>query len=643
MNLATLLPRLQAIRTALACLLLLGATSDVLFGQESRTWSDRTGKFKIEGKLLGVESGKAKLERKDGSVVQIDVTKLSAADQKFIKEQEEANPFEPAEDNPFKPTESGSSGKGSSSTADSGSASPGELRKVKVDWSESETIALTPTSDEWKFQVPISRGEATPLKTRAIPVPPKSNFFEGARSVVTNASGQRAIVGYTLDEPKPEGTTRIVLADLVKGKTLVAKSTSGKMTPLALNDKGFQVLMRKEEFGFGNQDRLELWNLTPTGITKVLQWTPHDNEKGGDRDVKWAAFLDDDRFVTLGANGKLAVWNAQSATPQFHLQIDGGSVPALSPDRKLIAFSTGKQIGVLDVAAKEVVALQATSHTPWPRLCFSPDASKLACSAHGKLFVWNFGDGTLYREIPLTGTNVHGNDMIWPHDKYLLLGKASLFDIENQVRLWTYRGHELVESIGNQAIFVVSDGQERPGAMVIANIPAPGFTKALEKAMQLPDFFVLKEGVTVKVNVDALPDAAEREKVREALGKKLKERGFQVGPQGTIELVAATEAGKEQEISYHGFGISPWKSYKVRDYISRLTFVYQGQNTWQTQGSSVPGFISLKEGETIDQVLRRSERPNYSFFENVELPKVLMKPMGADGLGASQVSIAGVQ
>ncbi len=622
----------------MACLLVLLAVVSPAACQEHRTWTDRTGKFKIEAKLQGTENGKVRLERKDGSLLQIDLSKLSASDQQYVKDQQEANPFEPVEENPFHPAEKESSKSGAASS----NAPAGEEKQVEIDWSDSETLALSPTHEGWKFATPIQRGEGAELKSRALPVPPKSNFFEGARNLVASASGHRALVGYTLDEPKPEGVTRIVLADLVKGKSLVTATISGKWAPLALNDRGLQVLMRKEQFGFGKQDRMELWNLTPSGVEKVLQWTPFDDAKGGDRDVKWAAFLDEDRFAMLGGNGRLAICNADTAQPIFHIQIDGGCVPALSPDRKLIAFSTGKQLGVLDVEAKEVVALQATSHTPWPRLCFSPDGTRLACAAHGKLYVWNFADGVLYREIPLTGVSVHGNDMVWPHEDYLLLGKSSLFDIENQVRLWTYRGHDLAESVGDFVLFLVNAGQERPGALVLAPVPAPGFHAALESAVKEPDFFVLKEGVTVKLNVDALPDAAEREKARETLTKKLQERGFQVGPQGSIELVATAEAGKEQDISYHGFGINPWKTYKVREYLTRLTFVYQGKNTWQTQGTSVPGVISRREGETIEQILRRSERPNYGFFEHVELPKVLMKPIGPDGLGLSQVSVSGV-
>lgn len=621
---------------AIACLALVSATS----AEELRTWTNSTGKFKIEARLLGVEGEIAKLERKDGTVVQIPLTKLSAADRKYIEELEEANPFEPVEENPFQPINK-SQPKMSRGPRDDDTF--GEAKTVNVNWSRVESLPLMPSSDKWEFKTPIQPAEVSELRPRAISIPAKSNFFERTQNLAVNASGQRAVIGYSLDEPKPEGTTRLVLADLEKGKTLVTASTSGKMVPLALNDRGFQVLMRRDDWGFGKQDRLELWNLSPDGITKVLEWIPYDDQKGGERDLKWAAFLDDDHIATLGGCGKLAVWNVDTVSPLYYLQIDGGCAPALSPDRKLLAFSTGTQVGVLDLERKEVVALQTTGRTPWPKLRFSPDAKQLALLAHSKLLVYDFADGKLYREISLIGSNVAANELQWPHQKYLLLGKTSVFDIENQLDLWTYRGHDMVETIGDQSLFVVHDGWDKPGALVIAAIPAPGFEKALADAMKQPDFLVLKAGTTVKVNVDGLPDPAEREKVREVLTRKLKEQGFQVGSQGTIELVASSEAGEEKDVSYHGFGISPWKSYKVREYVSRLAFVYQGKNTWQTQGSSVPGHIQLKEGETIEQVLRRSERPNYAYFDYVELPKVLMKPMGPDGLGLTQVTTSGTR
>ena len=101
--------------------------------------------------------------------------------------------------------------------------------------------------------------------------------------------------------------------------------------------------------GFGKQDRLEIWKLDESGVNKVLQWIPYDDQQGGQRDVKWASFLADNKLVTTSNGGKLAVWNAATAEPLFWLQIAGNCTPALSPDRKYVAFATDKEMGLLDV------------------------------------------------------------------------------------------------------------------------------------------------------------------------------------------------------------------------------------------------------------------------------------------------------
>jgi hypothetical protein len=401
--------------------------------QEQRTWTDKTGKYKIEGKLKAVVDGKAILVKANGSEVKIDVKKLSEADQKYIEAhppEDGDNPFEPAGDDP-------------KSDRDKPAVA---AKTAKVDWTDVQAIAVAPSGEEWKFKTPIVGPQKEQLKNKAIPLPPKSNFFEGVSGMAVNHAATRAVVVYGLDDPKPEGTTRLVLCDLANGKTLLKTSTKGKLAPVALNDKGTQVLMRRAEWGFGNSDRLEIWNLSPQGIEKELIWHPNDDAKNGDRDVKWGAYLEEDQFLTLGGNGRLAMWKANSAEPAFALQIDGSSAPALTPDRKLLAFTTGQQVGVLDLDKQEVAALQSTPQTPWPHLCFSPDGTMLACATHGKLLVWNFADGKLYRDIPM---NVHvGGSMVWPHPQFMLLGKSQLFDIENQVKMWTYTGGDAVEVVG---------------------------------------------------------------------------------------------------------------------------------------------------------------------------------------------------
>jgi hypothetical protein len=52
---------------------------------EVRTWTDASGKFKIEAKLLEVADGKVKLEKADGKIVTLPLAKLSVADRAFVK------------------------------------------------------------------------------------------------------------------------------------------------------------------------------------------------------------------------------------------------------------------------------------------------------------------------------------------------------------------------------------------------------------------------------------------------------------------------------------------------------------------------------------------------------------------------------
>ncbi|MGN6543453.1 MAG: SHD1 domain-containing protein, partial [Aureliella sp.] len=50
-----------------------------------RTWTDKTGKFKVEAKLESFDGNSVKLKRRDGSVLDVPVASLSEADQQYLK------------------------------------------------------------------------------------------------------------------------------------------------------------------------------------------------------------------------------------------------------------------------------------------------------------------------------------------------------------------------------------------------------------------------------------------------------------------------------------------------------------------------------------------------------------------------------
>ncbi len=348
-----------------------------------RTWSDTTGKFQIRAKFVEVSDGKVVLEREDGAQVTIPLDKLSEADRKVA-----ADMMKAAEESPFKITKPAkkaakkkAADEESEEDHDEAGAESGAAKVVKVQWSDVKQVVLAPTHDKWSLSIEAPEQPASP-KGRPVAFPGKRDFFEHPKGPVINPVCQRAVVGYILDKDK--GETRVILCDLENGKVLGKGTTAGKMTPLALNDGGTQVLMCRDEFGFGKHDRLETWTIGPSGITKVLQWIPEDDQKSRGRDIHWARYISEERLLTQSGSGKLTLWDAATAKPLYWLKVQGGCHPALSPDRKYAAFATDKEIGMLDLAAGEVVALQPAppEHFASPVFAFTPKGTRLACT-HG--------------------------------------------------------------------------------------------------------------------------------------------------------------------------------------------------------------------------------------------------------------------
>ena len=105
--------------------------------------------------------------------------------------------------------------------------------------------------------------------------------------------------------------------------------------------------------------------------------------------------------------------------------------------------------------------------------------------------------------------------------------------------------------------------------------------------------------------------------------------GCRVGPAGTVQLIATTEAGRRSEVAYRSFRGPGARVYDFQQYVSRVKLVYNGQTAWEVYAGNQPGIVTLKDGETMQEFLKRNEHPNYAWFSTVELPKLVQKPVPA--------------
>jgi hypothetical protein len=246
-----------------ACAVLALATMGTAQAQESRTWTDASGTFKIEAKFSSLENGKVKLILNDGRAVEIELGKLSAADRKYVEELNSDNPFKPAGENPFQETRPPVELKGS--------ADPPPV--MSVNWSGAESIALLGTDDEWQYEPgQVPQGP----RPRTVSLPKKTDFFEKLEGMAVNLQARRAALGYVLKRPGvgQQPATRLVMGDLQTGRVSGVVTVPGNLVPLAVHDDGRQVLMRRNDFGHGNADRLELWNVQGSRVARALAWIP---------------------------------------------------------------------------------------------------------------------------------------------------------------------------------------------------------------------------------------------------------------------------------------------------------------------------------------------------------------------------------
>lgn len=612
-----------------------------------RTWSDASGKFKIKAKFISVTDGVVTLEQEDGTELEIELKKLNSADQKFVADALKAaadSPFKAKSkaSDPFKP-KSKKTKPAREEPADD--TEPAEARTVKVNWSSAEQILLGSPSDGWKVEL---SGDAVSFGTnpKSCPLPPKASFFERLKGMAINTAAKKAVVGMTREDPglNPQ-VTRVVICDLTTGKSSPPASMPGPFVPLALHDDGRQIVMCKNVFGFGNADELEICTIKGSQIVKSVVWAPYsDASYAPHRDVMWAAFLSPDHLATSSRGGKVVIWKFPEIKPECTFTLADGAVPAVSPDRTLIAYCNGSDVGLFDVAKRQVIAQQSIPEKlQWPYLAFSPSGRRLGCVAFNKVLVWDVASGKLERTIPCTGINVHGG-IEFPDENFVLANNTYLIDVENQLKAWTYNGAEMVRSAAGWTFFAVS-GDNSSGAVGAGQVPHPAAKELVKRALTDPDLFVLKAGTTVKLNLDGIPDPAQRERVQKSLTKRLEGIQCKAGQNGTIELAALMEGPKDREISFRRAG-----DYKMKEYVSRVKFVYQGQPAWESAATNFPAFIiHLKKGENIESHLRSLEKPNYDFFDQVELPKFLQKPTagqaagGSLTLGQSRVTPSGLQ
>ena len=428
----------------------------------------------------------------------------------------------------------------------------------------------------------------------------------------------------------------------------------GAMVPLALSDRGNEVVMCGDEFS-GGAARLELWTITASGAEATTQWIPYEEGGGRVNRVRWAGYLDAERLVTLSEAGMLALWQLNPLKPLSCLQIDAGCTPAFSPDRRWLVCAANEQLGVVDLRAGKVLAVRVLPLVKQSVFAFSPSGARLACRSEDGIQVWDFDTGELRRKFTLKSQG-EGTTLLWADEEYLLVGNL-LVGADNQIRLWRYNGLGGVARCGAVCLLHPALTDRASANLLALKLPQAGAREQLNRAMEDPEFVLLQPGTTVRLNVDGVADAALREKVSELLTERLQARGYPVGAAGKVELQASTEKGKMFQLEssralfpFIGPGVGPDLALEGPGRLTRsrntgapYVSLYREETLWTQSGSNIPDSVLLKKGESPEDWIREHEKPDYAWFKNVDLPRTAVKGQAKGSLGSSEVTSSGLR
>lgn len=636
------LQELTLLRSLILAVAVIMTSSLSVFAQEAmRTWSDKSGRFKIEARYVSEKDGVVTIKQKDGTELEIKLELLSKVDQAYVKNiADAANPFKKkGGDNPFMKKSGGSSTNNgtSNSTATEGSV-------IEEDFTKARDIATNkPTPGDWNLQLSgvemLTKDDIVTIR-----IPKKTDFLEGVTNMAGTPNMSHALVGRKLEDRRSgRKSTTFVLVDLKKGKYAGQGAIEGALAPVDLHPSGEQVLARSESRDGPGKQELHFMKLGKKGLETIVKWKPylHANK---DRNVKWAKFVGENQVATWGADEQLVFWSIPDVKPLARFKMSWSTLPVVTSKRDYVVFHSEGQTGFIDVASHEIVASKDTPGLHGGRISVSPSGKRLAAASHRKLKVWDIATSELYREIDLNGIISWNKKLVWADDDHVVVGAANVIDIENRIQLWTYKdAHSLIGGGGYCWFFVNEFGRRTPG-FVGATIPHDKAKAAMKDALASGEYFVLKPGSSVKVDASGISDSAKGNEARQKVEQRLTEAGFKIASDAEVTVTLSIGRGETQEITYRKFGagFSGGEKHSFTPYNSSMQFMYKGKPAF-SRGSSggTPYMLHLKQGQSIADALRGYEKPYYGFFEKAEIPRYVPRPRedGKYTLGTTNLEV----
>ncbi len=593
------------------------AVSPNAFSQDSRsrTWSDASGSFKVQAELVEQSGDTVSLKKPDGSVISVPLKLLSDADQSYLTEWAKASSvsvevlkdLSSPDTKPLatgNPVLIGSSELPSTLPAD-GAGSYLAFKPMQVIAGETDAYD--------KIGAPMILDRTSGIIALSI-----------GRHVAGQSESQRGRIGRVrYGSPRAE-----LLADAPESLDLLdCHVESGT----ALGVCGKDNLYRGGEI-------VLLQGMLGSPQVRLRRSLPGIDKPGFKPNVSFAKLLTADT-AALQINDTLSVVDLVKNECRFTIDaIAAGAKLAASPGGRYLAIPSGGKAVLVDSRSGETLGTIAVDTVLTPEVRFDPSGSKLLLGYGNQITVWSLAEAKFAGQV--TTLEPLGGIVGWVQRDLILTQLAGLIDMELEMQVWHYSlptGHDAVPILSG--IVTADTGGS---TLVIRTLPVPHASVAkMQQQIARPAATLVQAGSAVAIKVETIPDVDEGE-LRTAVATAITKVGWKLDDKATIQLVATIGRGKTEQMKFtkqnFGGGEKETSTVSITPFTAKLEIRSGGQVLWSRNTRNyVPPMLFMRGDETVQEAVKKFERPNAEFFATLALPPRILKPELMKGMGRSRI------
>ncbi len=617
------------------------ATDATVPGDE-RTWTDAAGKFTIDARLVEFKQDWVQLRKSDGSIINVPLGKLSAADRDYVNSVYKSQASADSEEkNPF----------------DAPSGVPLEARTTKfalqsvepsgdrTELSSEGSMITLPKSTPCEA-LEIDRAAAQPIVGPGQCLIAETDPYDVPSNLVTLHSRQ-GLVAVTIarakagmDEPH---RGRLLIGAAPRGPFQLVLDRPEAIQILDHNESTGQTLLMCGLDGFKRGGDIVVMEglLSDEPVELYRRQLPGHDKPGFQPQVSQARLIAANVAVVV-IDSTLYCWNLQSGELLYRTEDRAASAPiAFSPNARWVCIPQAGGFNLIDPLTGRDQGYVDCQTGGAPGVLFHPDGRRLAYCESNSWGVWDCHEARSVTSGIVT-EQLGNRPLGWVNNHLLLTDSGNLLDTESQMLVWLYyTGPTAGQCVWHDSLSVLTSLQNLK--LDTLPLPDPRAKLALRKLDTAKNLMVTSPGTEVRIAIES-NEQVDEQALSDALTEAIERAGWKVNPQAKLTVVAKIGRGQPYTLDYSSnpiggaVGAGQKTSVKIEPFTAQLE-IRSGRNVlWTRQSENhVPSLLFLRGDETVEQAVKKYERPQPEFFAGLKIPPRIPKAELARGLGASRL------